>query len=144
MDEIEVTGQGENNQENPPPPPAPQPEAEVPVNHLAQLTQTIIEMRQELIINRNQMCEINTKNNDGNNPNPNPPPQPVRKIRNSSLKYYPDIDKLCKSLYLDGPDMMESKTAIEWLKSLHTLAAILRCSWILETPPQRPDDVTYG
>lgn len=37
---------------------------------------------------------------------------------------------------------MESKTALEWLKSLHTLASILLCNWILERAPKRPADVT--
>lgn len=70
------------------------------------------------------------------------PHPPIRNIRNSTLNYYPDTDKLCTSLYLDGPPNMEAKSAIEWLKSLYTLASILRCSWILYTPPTRPVDVT--
>lgn len=138
MDGSEVTGPGDNPA---PPPPIPPPASDAPPDHLVLLTQEINEMRQELVLIRNQMQAMNANDGNGNNPNPNPPP-PVRNIRNSSLNSYPDIDKLCKSLYLYGPDIMEAKTAIEWLKSLHTLTSILRCIWILETPPQRPDVVT--
>lgn len=40
--------------------------------------------------------------------------------------------------------MMEAKSAIEWLKSLYTLASILKCSWILDSPPTQPYDITPG
>lgn len=65
-------------------------------------------------------------------------------IRGIPLDYYLAIYKLCKSLYLDGPDIMESKSATEGIKSLSTLASILRFGWILGTPPLHPDDVTDG
>lgn len=71
-------------------------------------------------------------------------PPSVRSIRSYSLNYYPDIDELCRHLYLDNPEPMETKTALEWLKSLHTLASILCCDWILAYSPTRPAHVNDG
>lgn len=47
-----------------------------------------------------------------------------RNILVSSLHYYPDIDQMNRHLYFDNPDKMETKSALEWLKSLYTLASI--------------------
>lgn len=135
----EITGQ-EGNDDNPPvnPPPAPPvPMISVPAQTFQDLTEAINNMREELILHRAR---------GGNQPPapPNPPAPQVRNIRSSSLNYYPDIDKLCRHLYLDNPDPMEAKSALEWLKSLHTLASILRCDWILADPPTPPPDVNDG
>lgn len=44
------------------------------------------------------------------NPKSNPqqnPLAPIRNIRNSSLNYYPDIEELCRHLYLDNLTKMD-------------------------------------
>lgn len=147
MDGSQVTDNngGDNNPNPPPPAPAnPGQNVVLPQQTFIDLTQAINQMREERILQ-------GTMNNNDNSPQPNPnqnsnaqpnPPPPVRNIRNSSLNYYPDIDELCRHLYLHNPSQMETKSGTEWLKSLYTLDSILRCNWILDEPPIRPDDVT--
>lgn len=75
------------------------------------LTQEINSMREELILQRTMQ-----ENPANPNPIPNPPPPPnVRNTSKNPLKYYPDINKLWKSLYLNVLETMEYKRAIEWL-----------------------------
>lgn len=136
-DGSEVTGAAAPN-----PNPQPADNVTLPQQTFLDLTQAINAMREELVLQRT----MNNNENPSPNPNPNPQPAPANSIniRNSSLNYYPDIDELCRHLYLDNPEQMQSKSAMEWLKSLYTLASILRCSWILDDPPLRPTDVNDG
>lgn len=140
-DGSEVTGPHNNDNPNNPP--------QQPVNVVKMLQQTFIDLTQAINAMREELILQRTMHNNDDNPKPPQPlqppnPPPIRNIRNSTLNYYPEIDQLCRHLYLDNPENMEAKLALEWLKSLYTFASILRCGWILEDPPTRPADVTDG
>lgn len=47
-------------------------------------------------------------------------------VRSNLPGYFPDLDKVCRHLYLDLNDMMDVKNAKDWLGSFETLVRIMR------------------
>lgn len=114
------------------------------------------EINQQLATALNQMCQEfvtfrieQTQAADGNNENKDDDANNRDQSQDDDVHpnpngYYPDLDKVCRYLYLDLTDMMDTANAKEWLRSLETLVRIMRCSWILNDPPIRPAGVTVG
>lgn len=124
-----------NDNNNNPPDPAPAPAPAVPItNEVAlQLTQALNEMRKEMFCFRQANTQPNNNKNDDNNDRP--ANELIKVVRNNPTGYYPDLDKVCRHIYLDLTDIMDTKNVKYWLRSLETLVRIMRCSWILQEPP---------
>lgn len=146
QDESHVTIEDMSDPNNPQPGAQPQganaPNASMSNKTAQKLTEALNFMLQEMVAlrmgnaqagndnNGGIEAEDNTDNDEAVPPNPN--------------GYYPDLDKICRHLYLNLTDMMTPNNTKAWLRSLENLILIMRCLWVLQKPPVRPANVSAG